>query len=197
MAGLNRRKPVGIPCAQSHILHGREWQRCRMQDPAGQSGGRPAGIRKQSRHFARKDRATPFRRRSVSVLTGPEIQGLFADELPLHPAPLCGSHPDRPGPQAPDSARTARCLIKKLAIGANAPENQSLAGATSRHRSVRPTPSLFRRETAQGGPADRTTPIYANATKLNGTCDYTPRRSICVLPAHSVLSAIRPSKRTG
>ena len=47
----------------------------------------------QSRHFARKDGATPFRRKSVSVLTGPEIQGLSADEFSLHPAPLCGSHP--------------------------------------------------------------------------------------------------------
>jgi hypothetical protein len=64
-----------------------------MQDPARQSGGRPAGKRKQSRHFARKHRATQFRRRSVSVMTGPEIQGLSADEFALHPAPLCGSHP--------------------------------------------------------------------------------------------------------
>ena len=69
LAGLNRRKPVSIPCALSHILHGRAWQRCRMQDPAGQSGNRPAGKRRLSRHFARKDRATPFPRRSVSVLT--------------------------------------------------------------------------------------------------------------------------------
>ena len=41
LAGLNRRKPVVMPCALSHILHGRAWQRCRMQDPAGQSGGVP------------------------------------------------------------------------------------------------------------------------------------------------------------
>jgi hypothetical protein len=93
LAGLNRRKPVVMPCARSHLLHGRAWQRCGMQDPVGQSGGGPAGKRKQSRHFARKDGATPFRRRSVSVLTGPEIQGLSADEFALHPAPLCGSHP--------------------------------------------------------------------------------------------------------
>jgi hypothetical protein len=66
-----------------------------MQDarPGRAIGGRPAGERKQSRQFARKDRATPFRRRSVSVLTGPEIQGLSADEFTLYPAPLCGSHP--------------------------------------------------------------------------------------------------------
>ena len=48
LAGLNRRKPVVMLCALSHILHGKAWQRCRMQDPAGQSGGRCAGKRKHS-----------------------------------------------------------------------------------------------------------------------------------------------------
>ena len=200
LAGLNRRKPVVMPCAPlSHPA----WQGlAAMQDarPGRAIGG---SLRRktqtQSRQFARKDGATPFRRRSVSVLTGPEIQGLSADEVALHPAPLCGSHPRQAWSTGTGQRphRTAQCLIKKLAIGANAPDNQSLAGAAHPHLSVRPTPNLFRRETAQGGPAHRTSPIYANATKLNGTCDYTARRPICVLPAHSVLPASRPSKRIG
>jgi hypothetical protein len=43
--------------------------------------------------FARKDASNLSRRRSVSVLTRSEIQGLFADDFKLHPAPLSGPHP--------------------------------------------------------------------------------------------------------
>ncbi len=42
--------------------------------------------------FAHKDASNLSRRRSVSVLTRSEIQGLFADEFDLHPAPLGGPH---------------------------------------------------------------------------------------------------------
>jgi hypothetical protein len=43
--------------------------------------------------FARTDRTIPSRRRSVAILTRSEIQGLFADEFDLHPAPLGRPHP--------------------------------------------------------------------------------------------------------
>jgi hypothetical protein len=42
--------------------------------------------------FARKDTSRPLSRWSVAVLTRSEIQGLFADDLDLHPAPLSGPH---------------------------------------------------------------------------------------------------------
>ena len=48
--------------------------------------------------FARTDKGIPSRRRSVSVLTRSEIQGLFADELALHPAPPGGPHPRQARP---------------------------------------------------------------------------------------------------
>ena len=48
--------------------------------------------------FARTGRTSQYRRRSVAVLTRSEIQGLFADEFDLHPAPLGELHPRRARP---------------------------------------------------------------------------------------------------
>jgi hypothetical protein len=55
----------------------------------------------------------------------------------------------------------------------------------------------FPQDAACTAPLHRTVPIYANATKLKAKCDYTVFRPICVLWQHPVLSAVRPSKRTG
>jgi hypothetical protein len=56
--------------------------------------------------FARTDESDPFPRRSVSVLTRSEIQGLFADDLELHPVPLGGSQARHARPSGAGAART-------------------------------------------------------------------------------------------
>jgi|APIni6443716594_1056825.scaffolds.fasta_scaffold267362_2 hypothetical protein len=57
--------------------------------------------------FARTDTSDPFPRRSVSVLTRSEIQGLFADDLELHPVPLGGTQTRHARPAGAVAARLA------------------------------------------------------------------------------------------
>ena len=57
--------------------------------------------------FARTDTSGPFPRRSVSVLTRSEIQGLFADDFELHPVPLGGTQTRHARPAGAVAARLA------------------------------------------------------------------------------------------
>jgi hypothetical protein len=62
--------------------------------------------------FARKDTSRPSSRWSIAVLTRSEIQGLFADDLDLHPAPLGSLHARHRRPAGTRTAQPSTEVIK-------------------------------------------------------------------------------------